>query len=368
MPQKMYDKERLLLKKDTQDILTVFRIKGMNSHLSFSDCYHVFEDENNYPDSLFYNRRALNKDTLKNRLKQMVRAGILTQQNPREPYYLHLSWYNLPFRLFQIKLLEEIPLEQMMCSVDYDYYKWFYSTSILYGLNPLLLKKKKVTLKGISKLMKNIQETVELIDTIKWQTMRFQCKRTLDNYYKVLTKKERKFWDNEIQERRVGGDRQHTVKIGRMFLYEDLQRLSEEMVQKLNGKLKNTLDEVEEFYPEGHIGIMTERLPYERKIVNRAINELNKVVVKFYPFGIALFYHDCHQNPIEIKEIPNSDLRLFADETTLAGITPMTEYYDVQIQQMKRFKEIHGYDRKACKYYDEKIKRLVLLKKKLNET
>jgi hypothetical protein len=61
-------------------------------------------------------------------------------------------------------------------------------------------------------------------------------------------------------------------------------------------------------------------------------------------------------------------LLLFADAAATAGITSINDYYEFQIRQMKRFKEIHGYDRKACKYYNEKIKRLKQLKKALKAT
>jgi hypothetical protein len=219
---------------------------------------------------LGYKRKNITKDTLKNRLKQMVRSGILAQEKSRDPYFLREKWYNAPIKILMGNIIDFIN-SKLITDVDNigsEDEPSMHNIDVLLGLDydnipdtyKVEIEDKILDIKGIS----------ASLFLLKCKIIEEEGKKILTNFYKSLNEGGKKIWML-----RVDKDPD---------FYKKLIRLSTSLVIIGEGKIPS--EKCTERF------CCNEPEPI-RSLVIKAVKSLNKKNILFYPFGAGVFsYYD----------------------------------------------------------------------------
>jgi len=285
MSQKKYSKEVLLQMDDALDILSVYLIKGVKQGLRFRDFEKTLKNKNEYPPWYFRYKGKITSDTLRHRLKQMVREGILEQELSREPYYLKTSWYNKPYELLLTRILEKTGF--ITPNIDYFPYKGnlsFHNIDLLFGLNkdeiPDIYKGEydslMVDLTGVSATMYLLKDKI----------INHFCRQYLNKIHNKLKIKNRNIWDEYLNENKS--------------FYNDLISSIRCVVIRTEGEIPSNRT-VETYILNEHEKV--------KHILEEIVYELLNIVTNYYPFFVGGFtYYDCEFTKSNIDSVRQKGL------------------------------------------------------------
>ncbi len=342
MPRKKYDQKYLLGRSDTLDILQIYLIKGIENGIRFSEFLHVLEDDISHPKEFFIDRKSINKDRLKTRLKHLMREDILYQDKRGDSYFLKEKWYNFPVKILIKNIIEGINLNQYyfpMENLGLDEKPCFQNIEVILGLeNKDLSDDYK---EEVDNLIINIKVITSRLFDLKLRIIEEEGEKTLNAFYKLLSEKEKVIWS--------------AYKNNMPSFYKDLTHSSMSLLSMLSGESPSERT-ISSFYINKPKGI--------RNLIVRAIIMLNGKLVRFYPFstGIVSFF-----DLIELDLGVFSDVEVgqlsYADAYVRFRSKNLKEFYDSRIRENE--KSLEYFLNHESKDSDEVIQELII---KLDKT
>lgn len=260
-------KNELLELDDTKDILQVFLIKGLNEGIKFSEFQKYFESKKSLPREFFINRRKINKFTLRNRLKQLVREKILSQETSRSPYYLKEKIYNLPIKNLIKHIIDTCKLNQIFFSTS-RFPHMDINDKIPDFITILGLNKNKLSNKYIGEIrerQKNIERELGILWNIKYRHMQEECE---DILIRMMSKSEKNL--NSVLD--------EITKKG-ILLDSKLYDFSIALVDDFHGNIP----------PKYEVIKKCKDWDFDSEILIDIICEMNKKLIQYYPFDVGFF-------------------------------------------------------------------------------
>lgn len=278
MTRKSFDKDYLLENSEAQAILNCYLVAGVETGIRFSEFEKLFKKNDLYSllRKKIVNQKKVNanvdpkkisisiinnKTILKNRLKQMVNAGLLYQKKAKGPYFLKERWHNLPLKMLNKRLIDQTPLNCVSFDTPYPGIRDlsgtdFWCGTILYGIDLKSLPENYQLM--ILKETRAVINALARVDSIKHRLMEEWCINIIES----------RLGDNIINLEEA----LYSVMIDTAKLSIDIG----------GGELpsREWLKEIVEMYLEDH------PLPvsFKSDTLIDTIAEMNEKLVKLYPF------------------------------------------------------------------------------------
>lgn len=261
MTKTRYNDKKLLLISDVNHILECYLIDGRDQGITFSEFFSTL------------NRRKVTKkwkdpkQTLKNRLRLMVREGLLQQEDKGKPYFLNTRWYNHPLKNLNKEIIDQTPLNYISVDVPFPGIQefWgddFFHGTLLYGINIEKLPEKYRI--EILKKMRVANDTLASIYSLRYS----------------LTSE----WCIEAIESKIGNKIKNLDEDSKSALYAVLINVAKQSIRLTcgetpsRGMVEDTVNE-EIYQLKRQFSTL-----FKSDILIDTVLEMNKKLVKLYPF------------------------------------------------------------------------------------
>jgi len=318
MPQKL-GKQELLKKLDTQKILKLYLIRGIDRGIKFSEFERILR---------------MDRYVLKNRLNQMVREGLLKHKK-KGPYYLKENFLNLPMKLHVESILQSFSLNEMFPAPNVFGSEF----CISFGINSTqLTEDERNKLYWIQSQI--LSQTHILLSEFKEKIIHREIEKTWEEFLKGKSQKERKIL---LENKNL------------------IQMLS--LDENLSQKIKNHSNEFAKLLKENE----------EQKLILEAVEKLGpayrKACLSPSPYGTLIFYDCPPLRDLDLEKAINLELaERFPDFTSTSSL-PYPKYvifmYESAKEELTSIEEsetlrksfIEEYVRQKEEFWDEKIKK-----------
>ena len=273
MPRKAFSKNDLLKMDDALDILSVYLIEGVKSGIRFNKFYNVLHKKTSLSAHSPDKRKEITRSTIKHRLKQMVREGILKQQFDTGPYFLNENWHILPYKIIINKIMDKTD------SVV-PYIENFSDDEISIGEFRLVfgISKDEIPKEYYEEYYKRIKDELDTLKyvsvnilSIKNEIFTKRCKKVFDKYYRKLKKKDKELLDSIVKDNSV--------------FYKDLMDSSELIVEHI-GKGDIARETVEIFIPNKYDNDQYKEI---HPILIDLILKFKDIAAEHHPFVVGGF-------------------------------------------------------------------------------